>query len=293
MSSIVLTQCPWRAEAAQADLRGALEAAVAGARRMQLEPEAVLVVLPLASPATSAQERPTEAALLATLGALALEAGAWIGGAAQVRTGPDADAPHVVAFLVGDDGRTRLRAAKITPELVDGFDDSTSMLGRAAPFEVVATPFGQVGLLPGEDALFCNLARALAFHGAELILNPCRERTDDHFDARQAARFTRAGENSCYVAVASPSAVTRDGATLQLPPATALYGLTGTAVRARAGETFIHPDFDLQLLRRIRVNPHRSFPALVRANTYARGYQRAATAAGPAAPAPRSARMSL
>ena len=57
MSSIVLTQCPWRAEAAQADLRGALEAAVAGARRMQLEPEAVLVVLPLASPATSAQRQ--------------------------------------------------------------------------------------------------------------------------------------------------------------------------------------------------------------------------------------------
>ncbi len=289
MSSIVLTQCPWRAEDPAADLRVPLAAGVHAARRRQLEPQPVLVLLPLAAPAAAPQDRPTEAVLLATLGALARQAGAWLGGAAQVRSGPDADAPHTVAFLVGDDGRTRLRAAKISPELVEGFDDLASMLGREAPFEVVATPFGQVGLLPGEDILYCNLARALVFHGAELILNPCRERSDDHFEIRQAARFTRAGENSCYVAVASPAKMRTGEAVLELPPASALYGLGGRAVRARAGESFVFPDLDLQLLRRSRVNPHRSFPALVRANTYARGYQRAAAAAGAADAAPRTA----
>lgn len=281
MSSLVLSQCPWRAEDPQADLRAPLEAAVRAARRSQLDPSPVLVLLPLAATA-AAHERPAEPALLAALGALALEAGAWLAGAAQVRASgaPGApDAPHVVAFLIGDDGRTRLRAVKITPELVEGFDDSGCALGREAPFEVAATPFGQVGLLPGEDILYCSHARALAFHGAELILNSCRERSDDHFEIRQVARFARAGENSCFVAVASPASRVEGGATLSLPTATALYGLTGTAVRARAGEAFVFPDLDLQLLRRIRVNPHRSFPALVRANTYARGYLRDAAAA--------------
>ena len=150
----------------------------------------------------------------------------------------------------------------------------------------MATPFGQVGLLPGEDILYCNNARALAFHGAELIVNSCRERSDDLFEIRQVARFARAGENSCFVAVASPTSQHRGEAQVALPGATALYGLTGTAVRARGGEDFVFPDYDLQLLRRIRVNPHRSFPALVRANVYARGYERAAAAA----PARRSRR---
>ena len=199
-------------------------------------------------------------------------------------------APATIAFLVGDDGRPRLRAAKITPELVNGFDDSTAALGSPAPFAVVATPFGQVGLLPGEDVLYTPYARALVFHGAELILNPSLERSDDLFEIRQAARFARAGDNACYVAVASPARVRRDGFTAALPPATALHSPVGFTVAARAGEDFVHPDYDLQMLRRMRMNPQKSFPAIVRANTYARGYQRDSEAARATAAAAVAAR---
>ncbi len=287
MTTLVLSQRGWRATHPVADLGSALALAVEAVRRTQLQSGPVLVVLPLAAAPATAAAAPEEAALLAQLGTLAREAGAWLAGAASLRRESGA-VPSTVAFLVGDDGQLKLRADKITPELIDGFDDTTAASGREAAFAVAPTPFGQVGLLPGEDILYCNHARALAFHGAELIVNSCRERSDDLFEIRQVARLARAGENSCFVAVASPVSQLRGENQVALPGATALYALTGTAVRARAGEDFVFPDYDLQLLRRIRVNPHRSFPALVRANLYARGYQRAAAAAPPAT-APRSA----
>ncbi len=287
MTTIVLTQRGWRAAESSTDLRAVLALATAAAHRTQLQPAPVLVVLPLAASQIAGTVGPDEPTLLAALGELARESGAWLAGAAQLRAA-EAVAPATIASLVGADGQLKLRAAKITPDLVEGFDDSTCALGVPAPYAVAATPFGQVGLLPGEDILYCSHSRALAFHGAELIINSCRERADDHFEIRQVARLARAGENACYVAVASPVSELRDGIAQSLPSATALHGLTGSTVRARAGEDFVFPDYDLQLLRRIRVNPHRSFPALVRANTYVRGYERAAAAAAPAT-APRSA----
>ncbi len=280
MTTLVLSQRGWSAADPAAALRSALRVAVAAARRAQWQPAPVLVVLPLAAPAGD-EAAPDEATLLATVGEQAREAGAWLAGAAQMRpsTSSGAKAAATIAFLVGDDGALKLRTARITPELLEGFDDSTSALGREAAYAVVSTPFGQIGLLPGEDILYCSHARALAFHGAELIVNSCRERADDQHEIRQVARLARAGENSCFVAVASAASEPRGDLDIALPPATALYGLTGTAVRARGGEDFVFPDCDLQLLRRIRVNPHRSFPALVRANVYARGYARAAAGA--------------
>ncbi|MCC6173530.1 MAG: hypothetical protein IT481_16040 [Gammaproteobacteria bacterium] len=56
MSSIVLTQCPWRAEDPAADLRAPLEVGVRAARRRQPEPQPVLVLLPLAASAAAPQD---------------------------------------------------------------------------------------------------------------------------------------------------------------------------------------------------------------------------------------------
>jgi predicted amidohydrolase len=292
MSTIVLSQREWRVEDPLAEALPALVAARTEAVRRQLEAGPVLVVMPQA---TRTADVPTEPAMLAQVGALAIGAGTWLAGSAWVLAGEHPSggaAPSIVAFLVGDDGRVRLRADKITPELVNGFADGTSALGQPAPFAVVATPFGQVGLLPGEDILYTPYARSLVFHGAELIINPSLERSDDLFEPRQAARFARAGDNACYVAVTSPSRHSTDGTSVALPPATALYNPAGAPVVARGAEDFVFPDHDLQSLRRGRVNPQRSFPAIVRANTYSRGYQRAASAAkaaGLVRPAPRSA----
>ena len=209
MTTLVLSQRDWSCFDSLLELQAVLAVARDAACRTQLEAGPVLVLLPQAS---SGVEAPTEAQLLELVGSLARATGVWIAGSARVcaqaETGGAAAAkPSIVAFLVGDDGRLRLRTAKITPELVNGFDNTGSALGREAPFAVVATPFGQVGLLPGEDILYTPYARALVFHGAELILNSATERSDDLFDIRQLSRFVRAGDNACYVATASAASV--------------------------------------------------------------------------------------
>jgi len=193
---------------------------------------------------------------------------------------PKTGAQSIIAFLVSSSGELLLRVPKITPELVNGFDELTCALGAEASFPVAKTPFGQIGLLPGEDIQFAAYARILAFHGAELILNPCQERADELFEIRQCSRLGRAGENSCYVAAASPARVTDGDATLSLPPATAFYGADGRSATVHGTEDFLYIDLDIEQLRQGRVNPHRSFPALVRANLYAVGYKRSVDDAG-------------
>ena len=278
MSTLVLSQRGWHAESSRNELVPLLAAARSSAARRQLEPAPVLVLLPQATHGCA--EAPTAATLFTNLGRVAIDAGVWLAGSAWVRV-EDAPgtAPQILAFLIDDQGVLRLRTEKITPELVNGFADGTCALGRSAPFAVVATPFGQIGLLPGEDILYTPHARALVLQGAELILNPSLERTDDLFDARQASRLARAGDNACYVAVASPATLHTDGIVLALPQATALHTPAGLSIGARGAEDFVYPDLDLQTLRRSRVNPQRSFPVIVRANTYAQGYRRAAIAA--------------
>jgi predicted amidohydrolase len=268
MTSLVLSQSSWSVDAASTALVSELVEARAVATRRQLDEAPVLVVLPQASDAATSTLQP--------IGAAAREAKVWLAGAARLQR--EDGTVQVVAFLFDDSGVMRLSVDKITPSLVDGFDDATSAIGKPAPFAVVPTPFGQIGMLPGEDVLYCTYARALVFHGAELILNPALERSDSLFDSRQGARLARAGEEACYVAVATSGDL----------PATALYAPTGMVACARGDEKFVFPDYDLQTLRRSRLNPHKSFPAIVRANTYARGYQRAA-ADSPSVAAPRNA----
>ena len=279
MPTLILSQLAWTAATA-ATLQQPLAAARRRALRRRLADEPALVLLPQASRDPDAA-LPDRAALLASLAALSRATGLYIAGSAPVRDA-HSGTTALLACLVSDTGEPLLEVAKITPELVNGFDDLGCALGSEAPFAVVRTPFGQIGMLPGEDILFAPYARALAFHGAELILNPSQERADEHFEIRQGARLGRAGENACYVATASPSRVADGDATLSLPPATALYGFDGSCVPARAADAFVYPDLDLDLLRRARVNPHRSMPALVRANLYAHGYVRAATRPAPA-----------
>lgn len=264
MTTLVLTQITWCVDTASDVLSKEIVAARDAAMRRQLEPAPVLVLLPQAH-ATIAESS------LAAVGRVARDAGVWLAGAARIRRGVGAaSSVSVQGFLFDATGAQKLLTAKITPELVDGFDDVTSALGTPAPFEVVHTPFGNIGILPGEDVFYCTYARSMVFHGAELILNPAVERSDSLFDSRQGARLARAGEQACFVAVATAA----DGAV----SATALYAPTGMIAGARGDERFVFPDYDLQSLRRSRLNPQKSFPAIVRANTYARGYDRAAAA---------------
>lgn len=240
----------------------------------------LLAVLPLAEDPDGAA--PVEQSLLDAVARLARAADAYVAGAARVTTARGA--VQTLAFLAGPEG-VLLRTSKITPDLIEGYSDSTSALAGPADFAVAKTPLGQVGLLPGEDALMPHLVRAMALSGAEIVLNPMCEQNDDGFEIRQVVRRARAYENTLYLLQASPSACRIEGATVNLPAASALNDWTGKGIRAEGGESFLLCDLDLQKLRRVRSAPGANFPAIIRTGVYAPDYQARAKLNTPAAPA--------
>ena len=134
-------------------------------------------------------------------------------------------------------------------------------------------PFAKVGLLCGEDIHFSQYSRVLAFNGAEIILNPSIEKSDHQYDHRIMSRFARASESLSYVAVASPCKINQNGIPVNLPSATALYPWEREETGIRGNESFVVPDIDIELLRRKRISPQGSYPAIVRADVYGRGYK--------------------
>ena len=106
---------------------------------------------------------------LSALGELAIRSRAWVAGAACLQSGVT-DA--VIGFLIGPDGETRIVVPKVTPDIAEGFSDAAAGLAHPCSFTVAGTPFGVVGLLPGEDVLMPGLVRGLMYAGAELLLAP-------------------------------------------------------------------------------------------------------------------------
>ncbi|MDE0800867.1 MAG: hypothetical protein OSB02_09050 [Rhodospirillaceae bacterium] len=269
---LMLTQAAWSPNDA-----AALEAlAAAGSREAIRQSDSgqldALLLLPHAPMGTAGAL--SEIETMDIVISAASSSGLHLAGSAVMKA-EGAEAPQTIGFVVAPSGDILLRTLKVSPDLIEGFTDTTSAMGLAADFPVAALPFAKVGMLCGEDIHFPQYGRALAFHGAEIILNPCVERSDQQFDHRVMSRFGRASENVVYVAVASPAAMDDSGVTVKLPSATALYPWEREATAVRGDETFVIPDIDMQLLRRRRIMPQGSFPAIVRADVYGRGYAKA------------------
>jgi len=181
-------------------------------------------------------------------------------------------APQTIGFLVSPNKEIMLRVPKISPDLIEGFTNTTSALGEPNDFKVAEIPFAKIGVLCGEDIHFPQYSRILAFNGAEIILNPSMEKSDQQYDHRIMSRFARASESVAYVAVSSPSEIIENNSKIKLPSATAVYPWERESIGVRGNETFVTPDIDIELLRRKRISPQGSFPAIVRADVYGRGY---------------------
>lgn len=196
------------------------------------------------------------------------------------------------AFLIDAQGKALIETAKLSPELVNGIvTDWTCGTREPAKFATASTPFGLIGLAPGEDILFPHLVRSLVWKGAEIILNPTQELSDAHLTARNNARASRAFENIVYVATASAVDSRIGPHRMRRPPIAGLTDWTGRNVRAAADEDFVWLEFNIDQLRRKRTAIFSVQPLHLRANLYAEGYRRlAAQAAVPvAAPATKTA----
>jgi len=261
---LVISQAPWGLET----LAGDTAAHIRAAKRRLEDDLPPLVLLPIADPAPV---NPDEHAIEAALGALAQEEAIYLGGAALVTTASAGQAQSI-AYLFGPDGTRLLRTPKISPDLVDRYNDSTADYNTPAAFDVASTPHGQLGFLIGEDVLFPHLVRALTLSGCELLLNPVRETSDDRFEMRQIVRRARPYENRIYLACAAPRAAAIEGASITLPAPSALNDWIGNTVRAQGDEDFIMCTPDIDRLRRLRQAPGPNFPAILRTQLYAPGY---------------------
>jgi predicted amidohydrolase len=229
-----------------------------------------LLLLPQAAAASGAP--PPRARVLASLGTLASRHRCWIAGAATLG---EAGAARTLAFLVDPGGLARLLVAKVTPDLANGFADATATLAVPRRFETASTPFGRVGLLPGEDLLMPGLVRATVYAGAELILAPFSAAPPGTAAAVQELPTSIGYENWCAVALAS-----RDGG--------ARYGdLTLDAVAGEPGVDWVAARFDPQVVRhaRAKVSPdlYDNFPLWVRDELFGRMFEHQAAARGPVA----------
>jgi predicted amidohydrolase len=270
---MILIQTPWTAKTAEKEIGPVLKQSLA----TLVDPQGTLVLLPQAD--GGPEDAVSDDAMSAALSGLAKAYGISLCGSGYVcgETGTT----QIIGYLAGPDGAVQLRVPKILPELVNGLTDSSANTSVPADFPVAMTAEGQVGILCGEDILSPQIVRALVTSGAEVVLNPSRERTDNLFDIRQKARQARSYENLTYVASASPASVTSEGATVKLPPATSLSEFSGLQVRAAADESFVHGDVDFENLRRRRQEPMGNLPAIVRMRLYAQGYDDAASNAPP------------
>jgi predicted amidohydrolase len=267
---MILLQTPWTATTLNAQ-SSAASAAVIQCRRSITEEGPELALLPHAD--GSEKEAVTETALTSALGLFAKTHQLYLGASAYVIVQGESVA-RTVGYVVGPDGKILARNAKITPDIIEGFTDTAADTYQPATIAVARTPLGQIGVLCGEDILAPHIVRTLVVHGAEIIFNPSRERSDDLTQSRLVARKARAYENLTVVALASASSSTIDEASVSLPNVTTLYPSYGEPLSVFGAESYLKANVDIEDLRRRRLSPRLNFISIVRMNLYAAGYAR-------------------
>jgi predicted amidohydrolase len=261
---LVLARRPWTPADPARDLDGLL-ASLASANH-GLAPH-LLVLLPKAEP--PAPGTPEPGVLLDRIGALAARHRVWLAGAAPVA---DATGTRTLGFLVDAAGTPVLQVGKATPDLVDGFTDSRATLASPVGFAVARTPFGQLGLLVGEDLLMPGLVRGTMLAGAELLLGPGAGAAPGTAATLAELPTTIAYENWCAVAVTTPMTRGLGSAEAGQGGGASLHDLRGLVVAAGTGEECLATRFDVEPIRRARarVSPdlYDNFPVWLRAELF-------------------------
>ena len=263
-----LLQTPWTA-----DNLDAAKMALAQARQTTVAEGPQIAILPHAD--GSEHEATEEADVTLALADLAKTHEVYIGASAYVMA-DDNSKPRTIGYILGPDGAVLARSQKIMPDILEGYTDTEADTFQPASFEIARTPLGQIGVLCGEDILAPHIVRSMMVHGAEIILNPSRERSDRLFESRDVARIARAYENIVVLATASAVSVRLRGAEVDLPKATALYPPQGPAMRVRGSESFMRAEYNIEVLRKRRMGSQLNFAAIVRMNLYAPGYKKEA-----------------
>lgn len=198
------------------------------------------------------------------LGRVARETGAYVAGMVYEKIKEFPGRYFNTAFIIAPNGEIVLKYRKLysltgktTP--IDVYDQYIAHFGGPdALFPVVDTPLGRLGALVCYDINFPEVARCLAFRGAELLLHISSEGGGPEFVGEggwASARRARAWENTCYLAMANTSRqIDTD-----IPPGahhghSQIVDFTGRVMDAAQGtdECMITAEIDIEALRRRR-----------------------------------------
>jgi predicted amidohydrolase len=198
----------------------------------------------------------------AALGAIAERLGLFLAGNAYES---DAHFPGFyfqTSFVIDPAGAVVLRFRRLlsmfAPSPHDLWDAYLDRYGLDGVFPVAETAIGRLAAIASEEILYPEIARALAFRGAELFVHSSSEIGSPLATAKDVAKRARAWENMAYVVSANTAGI----ADTALPLASAdgnsqIVAPNGKVLaQSGAGETFTaFAEIDIAHLRELRRVP--------------------------------------
>lgn len=198
----------------------------------------------------------------AALGALAQKLGLFIAGNAYEVDAAFPGFYFQASFIVGPSGDVVLRYRRLlsmfAPSPHDLFDRYLDAHGADALFPVADTAIGRLAAIASEEILYPEIARALAFKGAEIFCHSSSEIGSPLATAKDIAKRARAFENMAWVVSANTAGIT--GTAMPLMSAdgnSQLVGPDGKIIaQSGSGETFTaFATIDIAALRALRRVP--------------------------------------
>lgn len=188
------------------------------------------------------------------------------------------------SFLVAPTGDVVLRYRRLVsmfaPSPHDVWDAYLDKYGLEGVFPVADTEIGRIAAIASEEILYPEIARALAFRGAEVYVHCSSEVGSPLATNKDVAKQARAFENMAYVVSANTAGIS--GTTLPLNSAegnSSIVDFKGKVVaESNDGETFTaFATIDLGALREARRTPAMTnYLARQRPDLFARAYAAAA-----------------
>ncbi|MEM6573241.1 MAG: nitrilase-related carbon-nitrogen hydrolase [Pseudomonadota bacterium] len=193
------------------------------------------------------------------------------------------------AFILNDTGQLIHRYRKIqcadvwgslpdtTPSSI--YDRYLDTYGYEFLFPIADTPIGRLGTMVCFDQAHPEIARMLTKYGAEIIVHPSSEGHGSGRDGWDAARATRAFENTAYVVSAMPGGEyfnpsSGDLPTTQMRGHSRIINFDGKVlgVADGPGSCILTGTMDLKALRRARANAMTNLPLWDDPEVYAHAY---------------------
>ncbi|MEP2734843.1 MAG: nitrilase-related carbon-nitrogen hydrolase [Erythrobacter sp.] len=218
------------------------------------------------------------------LGGMAQRLGMYIAGNAYEQ---DANFPGFyfqASFVIAPSGEVVLRYRRLlsmfAPSPHDVWEKYIDIYGLEGVFPVAKTEIGNLACIASEEILYPEIARALAFRGAEVFLHSSSEVGSPLATNKDIAKQARAFENMAYVVSANTAGIS--GSTLPLNSAEGNSSIVDYRGKVTAesndGETFTaFANIDLGASRAARRTPAMTnYLARQRPDLFAQAYAAAA-----------------